>query len=904
LRIFAGCFLPLPLPSRQIMQGHDIRKKFLQYFADHGHKIVPSSSLVPKDDPTLLFTNAGMVQFKEFFTGKTKLSYKRATSSQKCVRAGGKHNDLENVGHTARHHTFFEMLGNFSFGDYFKAEAIDFGWGFLTKVMKLDADRLWVTIFEDDDDAEKLWQSRVGVPKKRICRFGEKDNFWAMGETGPCGPCSEIIYDQGPKVGCGKKTCDISCDCDRFLEIWNLVFMQFNREKKGGALKPLPKPSIDTGMGLERLCALSQGVESNYEIDLIKGIIDDTAKKAGITYGKNKEDDVSLRVIADHVRASTFLISDGVIPGNEGASYVLRRIIRRAMRHGRKLNLNPEFLFGTAGIVIDIMKKPYPELESKGSFIRTTIRQEEGRFNETLNIGLSTLNQEMKHLSKQNNKILPGELIFKLYDTDGFPVDLTQTIAEEKGFAMDMQGYEREMSKQRNRSKKSGKGLVRLLSEKIQIEDNLSFQVGKIKETKFTGYKSLEGSGRVSKILGPKDFLKTSKKGDKVSFILDATAFYAESGGQVGDTGILSNDSGFKFQVLDTIKAFGGIFLHHGKVLSGSIKEGELVSFKIDQERRKNIVLNHSATHLIHAALRQILGKHVHQKGSLVAPDRLRFDFTHFDATDPGALKDIEDLCNEHVRLNHKIDTNVMPYKKAIDKGAMALFGEKYGDQVRVVSMGDFSIELCGGTHAGATGEIGLIRFRAEGGVASGVRRLEALTGQGALDYVRSHEQEISKIAKKLKSSPKEIDQKLEKLISQQKKLEKDLQKIKTQGGSTPGGNGTDLLNKVKDHKGIKVLAAQVDDMDPKDLRIMADHLKDKLKSGIVALGSVRKNKASLIVLVTKDLTKRYRAGDLVKEMAKHVGGSGGGRADMAQAGGSNPEGMKKALASLDALIP
>ena len=886
------------------MQGHEIRKKFLQYFADNAHEIVPSSSLVPQDDPTLLFTNAGMVQFKDVFTGQSKRGYHRATSCQKCVRAGGKHNDLENVGFTARHHTFFEMLGNFSFGDYFKDKAIDFGWEFLTKVMKLDAERLWVTIFKDDDEAEKLWQKRTGIPKKRIVRFGEKDNFWAMGDTGPCGPCSEIIYDQGPKVGCQKKTCSIHCDCDRYLEIWNLVFMQFNRKIKGGKLEPLPKPSIDTGMGLERLAAIVQGVASNYEIDLIKGIIDFVAKKAGVTYGKNEEHDVSLRVIADHARASTFLISDGVIPGNEGAAYVLRRIMRRAIRHGKKLGFNNPFLFQTSSTVISIMKGAYPELKKQKEFIEEAIKREESHFSETLDRGLEILDQEMTKLARQKIKKLSGELIFKLYDTYGFPVDLTQTIAEEKGFSMDMQGFDQEMNKQRTRSQKTGKGLGKSSGESFSSE-LIKSEATKIKETKFTGYKSLKGSSVISKIVGPKQFLKSAKKGDEIGIILNSTSFYGESGGQVGDTGFLTNHSGFKFQVVNTIKPLSGIYLHQGKVISGKIQEEDSVTFEIDEQRRKAIILNHSATHLVHAALRQILGKHVHQKGSLVAPDRLRFDFTHFEPTDPSALKDIEDLCNEHVRLNHEVVTEILPYKKAINRGAMALFGEKYGDQVRMVTMSEFSVELCGGTHVKNTGEIGPIFFRNEGGVASGVRRVEALTGQMAIDFARSHRQELSNIAQKLKtgSSPKEIEEKLEKLISQQKKLEKDLQKLKTQGGGSKGGNGQDLLDQVKDRKGIKVLAAQVDDMDPKDLRVMADHLKDKLKSGIVALGSIRQNKASLIVLVTKDLTNRYRAGDLVREMAKHVGGSGGGRADMAQAGGSNPKGMGKALATLDSLL-
>ncbi|NTW57768.1 MAG: alanine--tRNA ligase, partial [Nitrospirae bacterium] len=728
------------------MKASELRKLFLDYFAKRGHKVVPSSSLVPKNDPTLLFTNAGMVQFKGVFLGEDPRDYKRAVTSQKCVRAGGKHNDLENVGHTARHHTFFEMLGNFSFGDYFKKEAIEFAWEFLTKEVKLPPDKLWATVYKDDDEAFELWRTAVGIPAERIVRLGEKDNFWSMGDTGPCGPCSEIIIDQGPEMSCGKPGCSVGCDCDRYLEIWNLVFMQYNRDETG-KLTPLPKPSIDTGMGLERLSAVCQKVKSNFETDLFQSIIKEIAALAGVPYHRDAQTDISYQVCADHLRAMTFLISDGVLPSNEGRGYVLRRILRRASRYGRLIGINKPFLYRLTGAVVDEMKGAYPDLVDSREHVAKVVLLEEERFATTLESGLALLNETVEKLKAANNVMIPGDVLFKLYDTFGFPLDLVADMARDMNLELDEEGYRKAMQEQRDKARAawagSGEEKVRPVYKEIATG---------VRRTVFTGYGMLEGTGEIVALIKGDKKVTEVKEDDDVEVILDQTPFYAESGGQVGDRGELLGEAS-KFHVEDTVKPVEGIFVHRGKVRKGGFKVGDAVLAKVDSSERMDTVRHHTATHILHATLRSVLGEHVKQAGSLVAPDRCRFDFTHYTALSEREKERIEELVNERIIENHAVETAEMDIDQAIATGAMALFDEKYGDKVRVVTVKDVSKELCGGTHAQASGDIGLFKIVSETGIAAGVRRLEILAGRRAYQTVRKEEQNLREISQLLKAS-------------------------------------------------------------------------------------------------------------------------------------------------------
>ena len=868
------------------MTGREIRSRFLEYFRSHDHTIVPSSSLVPQRDPTLLFTNAGMVQFKDVFLGEEKRPYRRAASSQKCVRAGGKHNDLEIVGSTGRHHTFFEMLGNFSFGDYFKEEAIRMGWEFLTRDLGLSKERLWVTIFQDDDEAYQLWKDKMAVPAERIVRMGEKDNFWAMGDTGPCGPCSEIIFDQGTDVGCKRPTCDIYCECDRHLEIWNLVFMQYYRDAQG-TMEPLPRPSIDTGMGLERISAVLQGVNSNYETDLFTPLIKQMEELTGKTYGEENKDDVSIQVVVDHARACALLIADGVLPSNEGRGYVLRRIIRRAARHGKKLNLEDPFLFRLSNNVIEHMKDAYPELQDRGAFIEKVLLNEEERFLETLSKGMQILSEEMANIKGGTQKILPGEVVFRLYDTYGFPMDLTADIAGEQECSIDEEGFQRAMEEQRRMAREAWKGSGE--EEVDEVYKKVSREEGSIR---FVGYETLRDESMILVIL--KDGKRTSQAGtgEEVDVVVSETPFYGESGGQVGDQGEILGPGG-KGVVKDTTRPLSSLIVHHVRVDEGELKEGEKVVLKVDPEQRRRITLNHTATHLLHRALRTILGEHVKQAGSLVAPDRLRFDFTHFSAIETEQLDSIESLVNEKIQENLPVEVEHLSYQEALDRGAVALFGEKYGEKVRMVSLDDYSSELCGGTHAQRSGDIGLFKVISEGGIASGVRRIEAFTGPGAYLWMKDMERELKDVGAQLRASPGEIGPKVSKLLQQQRELEKRMEKMK---GRLAGQSLEDLLKEVKEINGVKVLATVAQAPDQKQLRELADRLRDRMASGIVVLGNQQEGKARLLAAVTKDLTKRFHAGKLIKEIAPLVKGKGGGRPDMAEAGGDDPEGLPQAL--------
>ena len=749
------------------MKGSEIRKRFLEFFERNGHTVVPSSALIPKDDPTLLFTNAGMVQFKNSFLGLEDRGYTRAASSQKCVRAGGKHNDLENVGYTARHHTFFEMLGNFSFGDYFKRESIRWGWEFLTVELKLPKDRLWITIFENDDEAFEIWNKEVGVPADRIVRLGEESNFWMMGETGPCGPCSEILYDLGPNVGCGRAECSVACDCDRHLEIWNHVFTQFDRDQSG-KLTPLPKPNIDTGMGLERLAAVVQGVYSNYDTDFFQPIIRFVEKISGKTYGKDPETDVSIRVIADHSRALTFLIGDGVLPSNEGRGYVLRRILRRAARHGKLLGLDKPFLHDAASVVIDEMKDPYFDLVDKESYIRKVIFNEEQRFTETLDAGLRMLNEEVALLKKEGKTVFPGEIVFKLYDTYGFPVDLTADIVRKDKITLDTEGFEKAMEAQREKARESWKG-----SGEQAVSDTYKKLSVKGVSTEFAGYKGVTKlRSQISAILINDQEADSVSKGERAEIIVERTPFYGETGGQIGDTGIISG-KGFIFEVWDTQRPLENLVSHIGKVRKGKIKVGDKVTLNVDAGLRRAIEAHHSGTHILNAALKAVLGDHIKQSGSLVNPERLRFDFTHFSKIEDEELTRIEQLANEYIRRNVPVTTRILPREEAIKTGATAVFDEKYGAEVRVVQMGDVSKELCGGTHVGRTGDIGFLKIVSESSVAAGVRRIEAVAGSEAVKYAEKMAEELKKAAGLFKASPEEISDRVEKLFRHQRDLEK-----------------------------------------------------------------------------------------------------------------------------------
>ena len=849
----------------------DLRRTFFEYFQQHQHHLVSSSSLVPHDDPTLLFTNAGMNQFKDVFLGAEQRNYTRAVSSQRCVRAGGKHNDLENVGYTARHHTFFEMLGNFSFGDYFKEDAIKFAWHFLTGELGLDKDRLLVTIYHEDDEAFDIWEQKIGIPAERIIRIATSDNFWSMGDTGPCGPCSEIFYDHGEDIWGGLPGSPEE-DGDRFIEIWNLVFMQFNRQQNGDML-PLPKPSIDTGMGLERISAILQGVHSNYEIDLFQSLIAAAAEIVGTQDLENK----SLRVIADHIRSCSFLICDGVMPSNEGRGYVLRRIIRRAVRHGYKMGADDIFFYKLVKTLVAEMGDAYPELKQQQAVVEKVLRTEEEQFSKTLERGMAILNDALAQLS---GKQVPGELVFKLYDTYGFPADLTNDVAREQGLTIDEAGFEAAMAQQKSQSQsasKFGADYANVLS----VEHT----------TEFTGYSEVNGSSVVVDIIV--DNAAVAEARNEAFILLQETPFYAESGGQVGDTGLISSSTG-KAQVVDTVK-LGQAFAHKVKI-EGVIKVGDKVALVVDRARRDRIKANHSATHLLHAALRQLLGDHVAQKGSLVDAEKLRFDFSHFESISAQQLTEIENLVNAEIRLNNALSTQLMELDEAKASGAMALFGEKYDEKVRVVKMGEFSTELCGGTHVSRTGDIGLLKITSEGGIASGVRRIEATTGQTAQDFFNDESDKLHAIASLLKSDKTSVVEKVSSALQQVKQLEKELNQLKQ---SMAGQKSKDIMSSVIDVQGVKLLVANMQGVEAKSLRGVMDDLKNQLQSGVIALGLASDGKVNLIAGVTKDLVGKFKAGDLVNHMASQVGGKGGGRPDMAQAGGTQPENLDQALASV-----
>jgi alanyl-tRNA synthetase len=854
------------------MTSAQIREAFLSYFTERGHQRVPSASLIPGNDPTLLFTNAGMVPFKDVFLGDEKRDYNRATSSQRCLRAGGKHNDLENVGYTARHHTFFEMLGNFSFGDYFKREAIQYAWDFLTGVLQLPKDKLWVTVFTEDDEAYDIWAKEIGVPEDRISRIGEKDNFWAMGDTGPCGPCSEIFYDHGEDVWGGPPGTPEE-DGDRYIEIWNLVFMQYNRQADG-TLEPLPKPSVDTGMGLERIAAVLQHVHSNYEIDLFQALI----KAAAEVIGTTDLDSKSLRVIADHIRSCSFLITDGVQPSNEGRGYVLRRIIRRAVRHGNLLGAQGTFFHKLVPALIEQMGTAYPELVDKEKVIADALLREEQQFGKTLERGLAILQDALDQL---DGKVIPGDVVFKLYDTYGFPVDLTADIAREKELTLDNEGFETEMAAQRKRAQQAS-----------QFGVDYNERLKSTQTSEFTGYSEVTGSSKVVELFADGKAVQQLEAGQQGVVVLSQTPFYAESGGQIGDRGRLQVNGG-EFVVTDT-KYIGKAIAHHGQS-DVAITIGDDVDARIDAERRAAIKRNHSATHLVHAALRNILGEHVTQKGSLVTAERLRFDFSHFAALSAEEISAIELQVNEQIVANHVLETAVMPIEEAKQAGAMALFGEKYDDDVRVVRMGDYSMELCGGTHVARTGDIGSFRIVSEAGIASGVRRIDAVTGIAALRHAQQQEQLLRNSASLLKADMGQLPERLQQQLQRSKELERTIADLQQQLASQAGGS---LVEQAQDIAGHKVILAELDGVESKALRGMVDDLKNQLGSGIVVLAVANDDKVSLIVGVTKDLTAKVKAGDVVNCAAAEVGGKGGGRPDMAQAGGSNASNISAALAA------
>jgi alanyl-tRNA synthetase len=863
------------------MKSNEIRSSFLEYFRSRGHTVVPSSSLVPANDPTLLFVNSGMVQFKDVFLGKEKRPYVRATSSQRSVRAGGKHNDLENVGYTARHHTFFEMLGNFSFGDYFKKDAIQFAWELLTKVYELDPKRLWATVYHTDDEAYELWTKTIGLPAERVVRIGDKpggqkyqsDNFWQMADTGPCGPCSEIFYDHGPEVAGGPPGSP-EADGDRYIEIWNLVFMQFNRDEQG-EMRALPKPSVDTGMGLERIAAVLQRKHSNYEIDLFQDLIRAAARETGAKDLKSP----SLNVIADHIRACSFLIVDGVIPGNEGRGYVLRRIIRRAIRHGYKLGQHQPFFHRIVADLDRAMGDAYPELRSSKDKVSEILRQEEERFAETLENGMGVLESALA----SGEKLLDGDTVFKLYDTYGFPVDLTADICRERGVMLDMAGFEAAMEQQRERAR---------AASRFSAAAGLAYSGNK---TEFHGYDTLSLHAKVVALYKEGTQVPELQTGEVGVVVLDRTPFYAESGGQVGDRGELVGPAG-TFSVEDTQKIQAEVFGHHGRQQTGVLRVGEELNAQVDNVSRHRSMWNHSATHLMHAALRRVLGKHVEQKGSLVDAQRTRFDFSHPKPVTDEEIRKIEALVNAAIQKNYDVAARIMKYDEAIRAGALAFFGDKYGDEVRVLTMGDFSTELCGGTHVKRTGDIGFFKIVSESGVAAGIRRIEAVTGEGALAWVQQQEAELSEAAAVLKAPVSEVPAKLAQVLDNVRALERELARLKSRLASS---QGDDLASQAVQVKGAKVLAATLDGADARTLREAMDKLKDRLKSAAIVLGAVNDGKVSLIAGVTSDLTGKVKAGELVNFVAQQVGGKGGGRPDMAQAGGTEPAKLSTALQSV-----
>jgi alanyl-tRNA synthetase len=887
------------------LSASQIREAFLKFFEERGHRRVASSSLVPQNDPTLLFTNAGMVQFKDVFTGREKRDYSRATTSQKCVRAGGKHNDLDNVGYTARHHTFFEMLGNFSFGDYFKADAIAYGWEFVTKTLGLDKERLAVTVFNGeggipwDEEAFELW-AKQGVPRERIYKLGLKDNFWAMGDTGPCGPCSEIHFHQGDDIPCaevaaGRPCQGVACDCDRWLEIWNLVFMQFERKEKDAPLIPLPKPSIDTGAGLERMASVVQGKRSNYDTDLFQGILSKVSELVGKPY--TQEGGASMRVVADHSRAAAFLIADGVQPSNEGRGYVLRRIMRRAIRHGSLMGLEELFFFKVVDRVIDLMSDAYPELRENRTFLLEVSKHEEESFRRTLNRGLKMIDEEISRLKESGEKVISGEAAFLLHDTHGFPWDLTQIIARERGFDVDLDKFWEIMSKPR------GKGGDKLTDSKA-VEAVYLQLLEQLGPTQFLGYDGVghEGEGSVRAILKEGQQVPQASSGDEVELVLDRTPFYGESGGQVGDTGRIVGHGGKAVaEVRDAQRPVQGLIVHQVKVTQGTFKVGDMVQAGVDGERRSSIRANHSATHLLHKALKMVLGEHVKQAGSVVAPDYLRFDFSHFSPLTPEQTDQVEDLVNTWIRENAEAQTRVMNLEDAKKSGAVAMFGEKYGETVRVVTVHPRSTELCGGTHVRRSGDIGLFKVTGESGVASGVRRITAVTGLGALQYVRDTERELKKAAELLKTSPKELVKRVEATQKRVKELERKVEEVavKAQAGSSK-----DLMEQARDINGMKVLATRMDPADPNVFRGLADQLRDRIKSGIIAIGGEKDGKVVLLVAATKDVVARgIHAGNLLRDMAKEVNGRGGGKPDLAQGGGEDPSRIPAAFNKLYELV-
>ncbi len=855
------------------MKSAEIRDKFLQYFARHGHTVVPSSPLIPANDPTLLFTNSGMVQFKDVFLGQDHRPYTRAASSQRCVRAGGKHNDLENVGYTARHHTFFEMLGNFSFGDYFKRDAIRYAWGFLTEELRLSPEKLWITAYHDDHEAADIWLHDIGISPERFTRIATADNFWQMGDTGPCGPCSEIFYDHGPEIPGGPPGTP-DADGDRYIEIWNLVFMQFNRDE-AGHLHPLPKPSVDTGMGLERISAIMQHVHSNYDIDLFQALIQAAARHTGAQDLTSN----SLKVIADHIRACAFLVVDGVIPSNEGRGYVLRRIIRRAIRHGFKLEKKEPFFHKLVADLAEIMGDAYPELIVAQETVTGVLHQEEERFAETLEHGMGVLEAALH----QEDRLLDGETVFRLYDTYGFPMDLTADIARERGVAVDLAGFEHAMEQQRERAR---------AASRFSVQGTVDYRGD---ATTFLGYESLQSEGRIVALYRDGQEVTALEPGESGVVVLDRTPFYAESGGQVGDRGELATSHG-TFAVTDTQKIQPQVFGHRGKVHAGRIQIGDRADARVDTVARQRAACNHSATHLLHAALRAVLGHHVTQKGSLVDASKTRFDFSHDKPVTEQELRAIEDLVNQEIRHNHPVEVRVMKYDDALKKGAMALFGEKYGDEVRVVAMGDFSTELCGGTHVHRAGDIGLFRIVAESGVASGVRRIEAVTGDGALAITHREQDQLGEVARRLKAQPHEVSARLTQVLENVRTLERELDRLKTKMAAS---DSADLVSQVVRLADVQLLSVALPGADPKILRETLDALKERLDSAIIVLGTDNDGKVSLVAGVTPSLTDRFKAGDVVNFVAQQVGGKGGGRADMAQAGGTDPARLPQALASV-----
>ncbi|MGQ9569645.1 MAG: alanine--tRNA ligase [Thermodesulfovibrionales bacterium] len=871
------------------MKSKEIRRAFLEYFHEKGHSIVPSSALIPRQDPTLLFVNSGMVQFKTFFLGLEKSPYSRAASCQKCLRAGGKHSDLENVGHTARHHTFFEMLGNFSFGDYFKKEAIIFAWELLTEWFKLPKDKLWVSIYQEDDESAKLWSELVGVPDKRIVRLGANDNFWQMADTGPCGPCSEVIIDQGVHIGCGKSECAVGCDCDRFLELWNLVFMQYNRDSSG-RLTPLPKPSIDTGMGLERISAVLQGKINNFDTDIFSPILHSIELHTNLSYGKDEDIDTSMRVIADHIRGIVFLISEGLMPSNEGRGYVLRRIIRRASRHARLLNMVKPFLYKLIDAVINTMGETYPEIINERERIEKILRFEEERFDRTIEVGMMRFDEILSAVKKEGKTIIPGEEIFKLYDTFGFPLDLARDIAMDAGLKIDEEGFHREMEIQREKARASWIG------EEEAVPSIYRELISEIGETEFIGYEILESESVVKAILRDSKLVKEAFEGEEVEVFFDRTPFYGESGGQVGDTGEITGEN-LRAIVVDTKKPLDRFHSHLTKIKKGNLRVWDRVNCKVNVQKRKATMRNHTATHLLHTALRTVLGDHVKQAGSHVSPEKLRFDFTHFSSLDENEILTVENIVNENILENVPVQTSVMDIKTAIEFGAIALFGEKYGKTVRVVIIPGYSSELCGGTHCKATGDIGLFVIVSESSVASGIRRIEALTGNVAFLYLMQKKTEIDTLRSLLKTD-KPLE-KVEKLLNNIKYLEKELQKLKTGSKDVI----TEAIKGAKEIKGIKIIKLRHDGLNEEGIRHLADNIKDRLRSGIILVSSVSDAKASIVCMVTKDLKNKYHAGEIIKEITKIAGGSGGGKADMAQGGTKDIEKLDYALESIYDII-